>query len=685
MAHLLEHMMFKGTPTPPQRARSCSRSTAASANGSTWYDRTNYFETLPASQDNLDWALELEADRMVNATIAPDDLKTEFSVVRNEFEMRREQPGERSSTSASCSTAYLWHNYGKSTIGSRADIERVPVAGAARVLREVLPARQRRADRRRQVRRRRGARARSSSTFGAIPRPTRTLAPTYTVEPVQDGERAVTLRRTGDVAIVELAYHGVAGSVAGLRRRARRRSTCSTREPSGRLYKKLVETKLAATVSGGAASRARPVPRDVRRRGPRPRRTSTRSSAIDDRRDRGARRLEDRRQGRRALARVEALKELELAMANSQEIAVELSEFIALGDWRTMFAYRDRVAKVTAADVAARREDVLQGAEPHDRQVHPDARTPIARRSPRRPTSPRTSRASRAARSRIAARRSPRRSTTSRRARRASELAGGIKAALLAEEDARRQGRARAAPALGRREGAAGQGDASARLMGAADARAARRSKSFQELARPRGPAQGARLSSTASADGLTLHIETLRDKLPAALELAAEILTTPAFSDKELEIAAPGAARGARAAAAGSWRARVRDVRAAVGEVAEVGSALRRVAGRADRGRSRSCARATITRVLQEFAGAGHGELAVVGDFDARRDRRAGREAARAVAEQDAVRAARRTSRGACPASRSRSTCKRQGADDDRARRGRRAAATPTPTTRRG
>ncbi len=38
-------------------------------NGSTWYDRTNYFETFPATDANLDWALGMEADRMVNSTV----------------------------------------------------------------------------------------------------------------------------------------------------------------------------------------------------------------------------------------------------------------------------------------------------------------------------------------------------------------------------------------------------------------------------------------------------------------------------------------------------------------------------------------------------------------------------------------------------------------------------------------
>src|SRR5262249_30156311 len=91
MAHLLEHMMFKGTPTHRNVLKLLGEK-GAWANGSTWLDRTNYYETLPASPENLDWTLALEADRMRNASISPDDLKTEFSVVRNEFEMGENNP-----------------------------------------------------------------------------------------------------------------------------------------------------------------------------------------------------------------------------------------------------------------------------------------------------------------------------------------------------------------------------------------------------------------------------------------------------------------------------------------------------------------------------------------------------------------------------------------------------------------
>ena len=125
MAHLLEHMLFKGTPTHPD-IPGAMKERGAQFNGSTWLDRTNYYETLPASDKNLEFAIRLEADRMINSPIKAEDLATEFSVVRNEFEMGENSP-ERVLSQRMMAVAYEWHNYGKSTIGNRSDIERVPV------------------------------------------------------------------------------------------------------------------------------------------------------------------------------------------------------------------------------------------------------------------------------------------------------------------------------------------------------------------------------------------------------------------------------------------------------------------------------------------------------------------------------------------------------------------------------
>src|SRR5713226_6756425 len=124
MAHLLEHLMFRGTRRFPD-IKADFQQRGARYNGSTSFDRTNYFEIFPASGTTLDHVLDVEADRMVNASIARKDLDAEMTVVRNEFES-----GENSAFNVLrervAASAYLWHNYGRAVIGARSDIENVP-------------------------------------------------------------------------------------------------------------------------------------------------------------------------------------------------------------------------------------------------------------------------------------------------------------------------------------------------------------------------------------------------------------------------------------------------------------------------------------------------------------------------------------------------------------------------------
>src|SRR5881296_2655112 len=91
MAHLLEHMVFKGTPKHPHVPKELQEH-GAQFNGSTSVDRVNYFETLAASDENLEFAIALEADRLMNSFIRKSDLDSEMTVVRNEFERGENSP-----------------------------------------------------------------------------------------------------------------------------------------------------------------------------------------------------------------------------------------------------------------------------------------------------------------------------------------------------------------------------------------------------------------------------------------------------------------------------------------------------------------------------------------------------------------------------------------------------------------
>jgi zinc protease len=195
MAHLLEHMVFKGSPKHTNIPQELT-SHGSRPNGSTSYDRTNYFETFAATDENLNWALDLESDRMVNSFIAKKDLDSEMTVVRNEFEADENNPF-RVLLDRVMSGAYTWHNYGKEVVGARSDIENVPIERLQAFYHKYYQPDDSvltiagKFDEGKTL-------ALVDKYFSSIPRPARTLPKIYTVEPTQDGERSV---RSGDGAL----------------------------------------------------------------------------------------------------------------------------------------------------------------------------------------------------------------------------------------------------------------------------------------------------------------------------------------------------------------------------------------------------------------------------------------------------------------------------------------------------
>jgi len=345
MAHLLEHLVFKGTPNHPDIPQELTEH-GARPNGSTWFDRTNYFETFNATEENLRWALDMESDRMVNSYIAKKDLESEMTVVRNEFEMGENDPSSILMERV-ISTAYLWHNYGNSTIGARADIENVPIENlqafyhknyqpdnAVLVVAGKIDETQ--------------TLAMIDQYFGKIPRPERKLTPTFTKEPTQDGERSVTLRRSGDVQVVSCMYH----TPPGPHREYAALSVLDeilTNEPAGRLYKALVESKKAAAVWSFAPGLKEGgfiyINADVRMENSLEEAKATLLQTLDEL---AANPPTDEEVGR---AKKRILKNWELQFRNSSSVGLAASEFIAQGDWRLAFLQRDNVEAVTSADV----------------------------------------------------------------------------------------------------------------------------------------------------------------------------------------------------------------------------------------------------------------------------------------------------------------------------------------------
>ncbi len=344
MAHLLEHMVFKGTPTFRDVPKAL-RDHGASFNGTTNVDRTNYFETVPASDENLDFAIHLEADRLVHSYVKREDLTSEMTVVRNEFE-RGENSPQGVLMQRVHAAAYLWHNYGKSTIGNRSDIERVPIDNLQAFYRKyyqpdnVVLIVAGKFDEAKGL-------ALVEKYLGAIPRPSRRLTQTYTEEPPQDGERQVILRRVGTVGTVAVAYHMPSAGhedwapltlLGGIISQA----------PNGRLYKALVESKKATTAGAFAADNHDPSLFTAS--------AQAEPGKLDDVRATLLQTLESLSSepftaAEVAKAKVRRQRAAEMLQSDSKEMAMALSSASALGDWRLLFLQRDRIQAVTADDV----------------------------------------------------------------------------------------------------------------------------------------------------------------------------------------------------------------------------------------------------------------------------------------------------------------------------------------------
>lgn len=345
MAHLLEHLLFKGSPKHPKAWAEFTKRGLA-ANGSTWFDRTNYTASFSTNEDNLNWYLGWLADSMVNSFIARRDLDTEMTVVRNEMESGENSP-QRILFQRTLALMYDWHNYSKDTIGARADVENVDIARLQAFYRRyyqpdnatlIVAGKFDRAQVLRQV----------AASFGKLAKPKRVLPVLYTLDPAQDGERSVTLRRVGGTPQVMASYHVPPGphpDFAAVELLA----LVFGDVPSGRLHKRLTEKQLAAGTFGYAPALADPsfillgaqlAP----------------GQAVDAARAELLATLES--VAREPVtpeelerARTKWLSGWEQSFTDPETVGISLSESVAQGDWRLFFLSRDRVRNVRLEDV----------------------------------------------------------------------------------------------------------------------------------------------------------------------------------------------------------------------------------------------------------------------------------------------------------------------------------------------
>jgi zinc protease len=523
MAHLLEHMVFKGTDKHPDVPKVLN-ALGARFNGSTYYDRTNYFITFPAAGDNLDRALDLEADRMVNSHVWRKDLDSEMTVVRNEFEAGENSP-ESVTMERTISAAFDWHNYGKSTIGARSDIENVDIAhlkafyqtyyqpdnatllisgkiDEAKTLEKV------------------------NQMFGHLPKPGRTLQKTYTLDPTQDGERSVSIRRVGDTQLAMALYHIPAGSHPDFAPLAVLAQVMAD-TPSGRLHKTLVDAKKATEIFSYPMAAKEP---GFLLFGTQ----MGKEASLDAAKDTLLQTLEQNTAAVTAeeanRAKQQLIKGIELTLNENDRLGVRLSEFIAQGDWRLFFLHRDRIQAVTAEDVQRVRSTYLK---PTNRTLGLFIPTATVDRSAI-PATPDVDALVKDYKGRAAAAAGEAFEATpvniDGRTQRFTSPAG-LKVAMLAKKTRGETVSARITLRLGDLKGLSNLG-AHPQLAGTMLMRGSE--KLTRQQVKDAFDQLKAQVNVRGSAEALTVGITATRANLPAVLKLVTEVLRTPAFPADE-------------------------------------------------------------------------------------------------------------------------------------------------------
>ncbi|MGE0800421.1 MAG: M16 family metallopeptidase [Lautropia sp.] len=355
MAHLLEHMLFRGTEQMPDPKQQLARR-GMRYNGTTSYDRTNYFAQFSANDADRDWMLAWLADGMVNIRVTEAALDAERPVVLNEMQSSENRPGSVLFQQL-MGAAYAFHPYGRAVIGSVSDLESVrpaqlqsfyhryyrPDNAVLIVTGAFEPA---------------ATLAAVERAFGPIARPSLPVPAPYTLDRAQQGEREIKLRRAGGVPLLSVGYHMMAGAA----REAvamRALTEMLTRQPDGLLYEALVKTGLAVGVYGYPL--ALHDPGMVQFGATLAAGGGSGSGNADDnaaRRDALWRAMQQLLEGDAALTeaslartRTDYANSRKQVMESPEALAMALTESVALGDWRLFFAQSDWMETLTLAEV----------------------------------------------------------------------------------------------------------------------------------------------------------------------------------------------------------------------------------------------------------------------------------------------------------------------------------------------
>ena len=361
VSHWVEHMNFKGTTNIPRdKVKGIIEQFGGYWNGYTWIDQTTYTET--ATRDALDRMLFIEAERMANCVYDPDDCESERTVIISELQGGENDPDTRIEQ-ALTAAAFSTHPYGHPTIGwladlrgmSRDDLYRhyrrfyVPNNATLVIVGDVATA---------------DAMRRVVNHFGHV-QPGTVVRHRHAAEPKQFGERRLVLARDGATGYLKLGYHApsvthsdffpmllldaVLTGAKGLNLWASFQTAPSQR--SARLYRALVDTRLASSVMGELVPTAEPFLYTISV-------TATEGTPLA--------RVEEAVLAEIARVRSDGVSEAELARAARQlrarlvfendsitNIGHQLGYFETIADWRITETLAERIDAVTCEQVAA--------------------------------------------------------------------------------------------------------------------------------------------------------------------------------------------------------------------------------------------------------------------------------------------------------------------------------------------
>lgn len=346
--HLLEHLMFKGTPNfNREKGNSVDQlleKVGAVYNATTWMDRTNYFANL--GKAHLEAYVAIESDRMRNLWLRDSDRKPEMTVVRNEFEIGENNPIQALDKEISAA-AFTAHPYHHSTIGWRSDIENVPIEklkqfydtfywpdnATVTIIGDVEPA---------------AALALVKKYYGAIPKSPAPIPQLYTEEPQQTGPRRVTVKRAGQLGVVGIAFKTPPARNADMPA-LQVLGSILTSGKNSRLYRALTDKNLTTNVSADIGFFHDPSLSTVY--------ASLAPGVKHDEAEKAVL-AEIAKLKKDGVTQVEVDSAISQLLASSSyardgafAIASNLNEYISSGDWTLYVTLDDAIQKVTAADV----------------------------------------------------------------------------------------------------------------------------------------------------------------------------------------------------------------------------------------------------------------------------------------------------------------------------------------------